>query len=314
MDVQNVCHLIFLEAKNTTEMEEPHNQTSANNYTEPSFLDFETILLIVHCLILSVALPLICVAIHGLHSLLKTNHVAPVYVINLFISDLIQVFAKLILSVTRKMHEVYEVLILMEIMYLFGVGLNICFMVCLSAERYTMIAHPVWYRNMLKMRISVFVSVAVWIFVLILCVILSMLSYDNLVLVVVVYSLLPYPLVMFFFVGTWRALSRTSVPRNDQRQIMGILALVLCVYTILFLPHIIIMIIAEFTDAYIDQDSQNKWLFSSEILIALNPLFDFLLYVFMRKDAKDIFSALRSCFYKRHEEDTVTTNVTEDQV
>ncbi|XP_031435040.1 ovarian cancer G-protein coupled receptor 1-like [Clupea harengus] len=312
-------------------MEEPHNQTSAYDYTEPTFFyydpfyydvsdhsypysiiqDFQTILLIVHCLIFSVALPLICVAFHGLHSVVKTNHV--VYVINLFISDLIQVFAKLILSVTRQMH-VYEVDLPMMLVYIFGVGLNVCFMVCISAERYTMIAHTVWYRNMLRLRISVFVSVAVWILILISCVILSTISNDNLSIVVLVGMLLPYPLVVSFFVGTWRALSRTSVPHNDQRQIMATLALVLCVYTISFLPHIVIIILSRFPYVYTDPVSQHKWEHSSEILIALNPLFDFLLYVFMRKDAKDIFSALFSCFYKRHEANTVQTYVTEAQV
>ena len=296
-------------------MEELHNQTLAYNYNEPTSVDhFRTIALIVHCLISSVAVPLICFAIYGLHSLVKTNHVAPVFVINLFISDLIQVSATVILSVIRKMRlPGFEVDVIVMLIYMFGVGLNICFMVCLFADRYTMIAHPVWYRNMLTMRTSVFVSVAVWI-LFVLLTMTGIYYYKYLFVVALVILLLPYPLLLSFFVLTWRALSRTSVPHNDQRQIKATLGLVLCVYTILFLPYTVILSIFKYSSVHFDLASIIKWLISSELLIALNPLFDVLLYVFMRKDAKDIFSALRSCFYKRHEEDTVTTNVTEDQV
>ena len=78
--------------------------------------------------------------------------------------------------------------------------------------------------------------------------------------------------------------------------------------------HTVILSIFKYSSVHFDLASIIKWLISSELLIALNPLFDFLLYVFMRKDATDIFSALFCCFYKRHEANTVQTNVTEAQV
>ena len=293
-------------------MEELHNQTPEYNNTGPTVIldHFYNIALIVHCLIFTVALPVISMAIYGLLSQVETNYVAPVYVINLLISDLIQISARMILGVLRKMHLLKD-MFTFKLIYMFGVGLNICFMVCISAERYAMIAHPVRYRNMRNMRTSVFVSVAV-------CILSVTLTTTSIYLleVVLVVLLLPYPLVVFFFMGTWKALSRTSVPRNDQRQIMAILGLVLCIYTILFLPYIVWLIIVDIklSSVNIDHTSSLKWRMFCGILVALNPLFDSLLYVLMRKDAKYIFSALFCCFYKRREENTDPTNVTEAQV
>ena len=54
---------------------------------------------------------------------------------------------------------------------------------------------------MLRMRIPVFVSVAVWILLSILGVIFFITNHDNLATVVLMFLLLPYPLVMSFFCG-----------------------------------------------------------------------------------------------------------------
>lgn len=299
-------------------MEEPYNYTSSysinttlpdQNFTELWEM-FHNIFLTVDSLIFVFALPLICVAVYGLCSLAKTGHVGLVYVLNLLISDVFQISSKLIISVIRK----FDINAFGEskLIYMFGLLINICFMVCISAERYTMTSHPVWYRNSHTIKTSIYVSVIVWIIMAMVFSITYFYFYKYYLEFVILILLLPYPLVIFFVVGTWRALNRNaSVPRHDQRRIMGTLGLVLCIYSVLFLPYIVLLMGGYYfsiSSLHPDETISGGYLlFSVEIAIALNPLFDFLLYVFTRKDVKNIFRAHYFCVLKKHEGKTITT-------
>ncbi|KAL2083396.1 hypothetical protein ACEWY4_021169 [Coilia grayii] len=234
---------------------------------------------IVYWVIFFIALPGICFALYKLRSQMTPDQVAPVYVINLLISDLIQICSNPI-RMTAWQYGFF----VSYVPYLY-LHVNVFFMMCKSVERYIMIAHAVWYRKIQSRRTSVIVSVIIWMVSAVVWI--TSFFLPNMYGMVSV-LLLPYPLVIFFFVATWRALSRTSVPRNDQKRIMATLALVLCIYTILFLPFILLLF-----------DVDNNLFISAEILIALNPLFDLLLYVLIRRDVKDDLRALLSCFNKR---------------
>ncbi|XP_063048196.1 G-protein coupled receptor 4-like [Engraulis encrasicolus] len=176
------------------------------------------------------AFPGICFALYKFRSQVRPDQVAPVYVINLLISDLIQVCTNPV-KTTLLYYCLLKDLLFSNRIYLFGVQVNIFFMMCISAERYVMIAHAVWYRNIQNL--------------------VTQLTYSFLVeetisgYVTCAILLVPYPLVMFFFLATWRALSRSSVPRNDQIRIRAILGLILCIYTILFIPFIMLMIMTR---------------------------------------------------------------------
>ncbi|XP_041920768.1 melanocyte-stimulating hormone receptor-like [Alosa sapidissima] len=326
-------------------MEEPYNQTSAyitpthtyipththmsdfeNNvtyYNDTLQTHFEDIYLITDCLSFLATLLGLCFVVYGLYALVKTGHYSlHVFVINLFISDLIQISTKLI-QISK------DFLILSDLIadyndrlndsfndslgLIYGVGVmaNVCFMVFISAERYIMIAYPVWYRNIHTIRTPVCVSVTVWV-IFSITTIISLWFNGYIELFVLLVLLLPYPFVMFFFVGTWRALSgNTSVPRHEQRRIMGTLALVLGIYTVLFLPFVLVQI--QFFHPIVNH--MTLWIYLVElalILMALSPLFDFLLYLLMRRDAKYILRAL--CFRKRHKDKRTTKTLMEAQV
>lgn len=161
-------------------------------------------------LIFSFVLLGLCFVVYGLHSLVKTDQSSPVFVINLLLTDLIQTFAKLIQisikfldfskDVTGRAIRSY-----MRPIYFIGVIDNICFMVCISAERYVMIAHPVWYRTNQTTRTSVIVSVTVWIISAItgICVIITRIHFEDFFeLTILMFLLLPYPLVIIFLLGT----------------------------------------------------------------------------------------------------------------
>nr|XP_020500284.1 G-protein coupled receptor 4-like [Labrus bergylta] len=211
----------------------------------------------------------------------RKDHVAPIYVINLLISDVIQLCCMLIWEINQdKSRE--------SVRYIYRSGLmtSICFMVCVSLERYLVIAHPLWYRFKRTIKISVVVSVVAWLFP---HVILLSLFLPNLFLLVPIeviisvfatFLIIPFPLFIFFLVGTLRALSASvSVPSEEKRRIVGILVLVLLIYTLLFLPWIIFALLMNMN---ILDPTLNVL---SDTFLKLSPLADLILYVFFRKES-----------------------------
>ncbi|KAL2083517.1 hypothetical protein ACEWY4_021290 [Coilia grayii] len=270
--------------------------------------DWKKIVIIHVWVIFSVVLPGICFAMYRLCSQTISEKVVPVYVINILISDLIQISANGIFT-TISDDRIFS---FMWYTYLVSVLASIFFMVCIAAERYILIAHALWYRTFREIRTKVIVFVAVWILsavIVIVTISCNDIFQDWLLSVA---FLVPFAMMLFFFVGTWRTLSRSLVPHNDQRHIMATLGLVLFIYTIFALPA---FVRTYFTSAEVTTDwGYIYFIKSCDILFPLHPLFDLLLYVLMRPDGKDIFSTFFCWFCKRHRENTVTTNLTPSQV
>ncbi|XP_076141344.1 G-protein coupled receptor 68-like [Alosa pseudoharengus] len=246
---------------------------------------FSQVLSAVSWVILVVALPITLLAIYGLYFFIRADHVAPVYVINLLISDMVQISANPI-SLMKK--DVY-------LLYYLSLMASVWFMVCIAAERYIMIAYPVFYRNMQTIKRALRVSVAVWVGATIALIIFEVVEgaddYRGVVF------LLPFPLLTVFLLGSWRVLSKSrSVSPEQHRQVMGTLVLVLCIYVLLFLPFIVSSYL-YFELKLKNQASVFYFHLFSEVLMSLNPMLDPILYVFMRRDAKDILWAF-PCFHQ----------------
>lgn len=110
--------------------------------------------------------------------------------------------------------------------------------------------------------------------------------------------------IPWWCVGTLKALSKTSVPPRRRRWILGTQVLILSVYTIVLLSYVVVVLLLYMK---IDKVYCLSLLILLELFIALNPLFDLLIYVCMRKDVKKIFREYLSlCF----SEVTWTTTVT----
>lgn len=268
---------------------------------------YHNIHLVTDSLIFAAAFLGIGLTVYGLYSLIKTHHGAPVYTINLFITDLIQTSVKMI-QISANLPSLKRgdcnngiMYTITRVIYMISVLINICFMVCISAERYTMIAHPVWDRNNRTTRTSVLVSVTIWIVFPVLTIISYFVLNHYFYVCALGILLLPLPLLMFFFVGTWRAFSRNRAIRpSEQRRVMGILALVLCIYTLLYLPTIIYW----FHHAFPRLNDMSSWIhlgYAGSILIALNPLADFLFYLLLRRDIKVTLRALFFCCWNRQD-------------
>ncbi|XP_041659567.1 ovarian cancer G-protein coupled receptor 1-like [Cheilinus undulatus] len=231
--------------------------------------------------------------------LVKNGQVAPVYIINLFISDLIQ-FCCLIAGHAKPEGEMIE--IIGDPIYRCGLMTSVGFMVCISLERYLVIAHPLWYRFRRTIRVSVVVCVVVWIMPPICYLALVALVTEFVTHIIFsIFLIIPFPLFIFFLVGTLRALSTSvSVPSDEKRRIVAILVLVLLIYTLLFFPSIIFFT----AKTYINDDTLR---FLSTIFLRLSPLADLLLYVFIKKET---FGELwtSACCCRKESNDTNNIN------
>ncbi|XP_067466927.1 ovarian cancer G-protein coupled receptor 1-like isoform X1 [Thunnus thynnus] len=281
MESNNYSNVTFDYDYNYTD----NDYSNASNETYPNFAG-PNIMYVITCVIISIGLPLTLVAIYSLYSQVQNNNVAPIFIINLLISDIIQLCCMIVLVAKPdwKNEEIFYCI------YCFGVMASVGFMVCVALERYLLIAWPLWYRVRRTIKISFVVCVVVWTLPLV-----YVLPYyywvesDGSETISAVFLLVPFPLLIFFLGGTLKSLfAAISVSSDEKRRIVGILVLVLLIYTLLFLPNIIWSLVGEARDNYT---------FSELILILVrfNPLADLILYFFMRKGVIDKLLASLCC-------------------
>ncbi|XP_041658866.1 G-protein coupled receptor 4-like [Cheilinus undulatus] len=297
-----------------------------DSYVDPSQAEYRRyvsfIMHVVTYIIICIGLPLTLMAIYALYSQVqgglqnvfitshllflflyfpqvKNGHVAPIYIINLFISDLIQLCC---LIAWESKPEEQMITNTVGRTYIWGVLTSIGFMVCISLERYLVIAHPLWYRFRRTIRISVAVCVVVWIISLVLSfTVFPWVTRFVARIILSIFFIIPFPLFIFFLVGTLRALSTSvSVPSDEKQRIVAILVLVLLIYTLLFLPYIFVITVGIYS-----YDDTLRLL--SLMFVRLSPLADLLLYVFIKKET---FGKLWTsvCCCRKENNDTNNTN------
>ncbi|XP_038586179.1 G-protein coupled receptor 4-like isoform X4 [Micropterus salmoides] len=271
---------------NTSQDQSYNHRNITSNYKEYNKFDITDV---VTCIIIAISLPLTLVAIYSLYSMVRSDHVAPIYLINLLITDVLQ-FCCMIVDVAPNVDE--NIYFIFYCIYFSALFASIYFMVCISLERYLVIAHPLWYRSRRTIKTSVAVCVLVWVLSLV-CAFL--IFFSGVLIRYIIFPILllpPFPLLIFFLVGTLKALSATiSVRSDEKRRIVGILVLVLLIYTLLFLPRII-WCLKVFNDNTLEDLRLNSLSF---IFVRFSPVADLFLYVFMRKGTIDKLLASVCC-------------------
>ncbi|KAM4729443.1 LOW QUALITY PROTEIN: mas-related G-protein coupled receptor member A8-like [Anableps anableps] len=211
-------------------------------------------------------------------SQVKKDQGAPVYVINLLVSDLIQLCCRIPLDLTRKSETGR---ISFNIVY-YGLLVSVGFMICISLERYLVVAKPLWYRFRRNIKTSVVVCVVVWALLFLFFFFFYLVGNSVIGFIFsIVFLLLPFPFFIFFLVGTIKALSGAlSVPADEKRQLADIQVASLLIYTLLYLP-IIIWLLCEIGIL------QSEFFFIPYVVSlvcgCLSPLADTTLYLFIRK-------------------------------
>uniref|UniRef100_A0A3Q3NKA2 G-protein coupled receptors family 1 profile domain-containing protein n=1 Tax=Mastacembelus armatus TaxID=205130 RepID=A0A3Q3NKA2_9TELE len=209
----------------------------------------------------------------------QKDHVVPIYVINLLISDLIQMSCMMVFVTNPNNGSM--------LVYLITLMASLGFMMCVALERCLIVYRPLWYRINRSVKVSVLICVIVWLFPL---VPLALDIFFQTDIIFATFFLLPLPVFVFSLVGTLKSLSAAiSVSSEEKRQIVGAVVLVFLIYVLLFLPIVINLL-------------PNKWYLSlfdvSNTFIRLSPLADLVLYVFMGKGATDKLRALLCCCRK----------------
>ncbi|XP_014881950.1 ovarian cancer G-protein coupled receptor 1-like, partial [Poecilia latipinna] len=174
-------------------------------------------------------------------SQVKKGQDAPVYVINLLVSDLIQFCCRIPVDLYN---PGLSSAICSDILY-HAFMVSVGFMVCISCERYLVITKPLWYRFRRNIKTYVVVCIVVWILPLLFLLFAFLtLGVQMAAFSLIVVLILPFPLFIFFLVGTIKALSGAlSVPADEKRRIAAIQVVVLIIYALLYLPIIIIVLL-----------------------------------------------------------------------
>ncbi|XP_039640620.1 mas-related G-protein coupled receptor member A4-like, partial [Perca fluviatilis] len=245
---------------------------------------------VVTYIIICIGLPLTLIAIYSLYSLVRNDHVAPIYVINLLISDLIQ-FCCMICDVAQPKNRMIN--IIYASIYNYSLLTSVGFMVCIALERYLLIVFPLWYRCRRTIKSTVVICVVAWALPsLYLFTVFFGGNFNIAQIIAIVFLLLPFPLLIFFCCATLRVLSASvSILPEEKRRIVGTLVLMLLIYMLLFLPNII-LIMASYTK---DKSLTNTLFYLVTDFYKLNTLADLVLYIFMKKGALDKILASVCC-------------------
>ncbi|XP_014330881.1 G-protein coupled receptor 4-like [Xiphophorus maculatus] len=255
---------------------ERRNNTDENSGGYSGFLDW------INLITIGIGLPLTLMLITAVFLQLRKDQGSPVYIINLFISDLIQLCSRIPMSLS--MDDVIP-----GFFCIWGILVSVGFMMCISVERYLVIAKAVWYKFRRNRKTSVVVCIAVWVLPLPLLLAIQFNPYMEIYGYILTFIfLLPFPLFIFFLFGTIKALSGAHrVPADEKRRIVAILVAVLLIYTILFLPIISLFLV---------DDSLTLQTLGT-IGIYMSPLADTILYLLIRKSLLDkVLASL--CFCK----------------
>ncbi|XP_064174233.1 G-protein coupled receptor 4-like [Anguilla rostrata] len=249
-----------------------------------------------------IELPVLCWAVFALYHQVKADNVTPVYVMNLLISDFIQIIGRIL----DLMHiDFYFGLI-------FGLLLSVGFMVCIALERYLLVVHPLWYRCRRTIKHSILISLVICAFVVLIftCSFFGIYAFIG----VVTFLILPLPLLLFFLGATWRALSHSiSVPHKEKKRILGTLALVLLLYLILFLPAI--LLILRMNVEGISEIEYLKSFTVALVFLYISPLIDPLLYVLIKKNDKYIVK-VPHCYWRlrAHRQNRQTSTIPAENI
>ncbi|KAF3707882.1 hypothetical protein EXN66_Car001055 [Channa argus] len=123
------------------------------------------------------------------------------------------------------------------------------------------------------------------------------------IIIVYILLLLPFPLLMFFLVGTLKFLSAaSSIPPDEKHRTVAVLVLVLLIYTLMILPYIIWSLATGPTP--------NAVTFTLRTIIHLIPLASIGVYFFLRKGAVD--KLLASVCRCRMDHSEISSRVNDD--
>lgn len=289
------------------------NNSSSDSCDNIDFSSDQTFLSVLYGIVFCIGLPANCLALYRLYHLVKTDNALPVYVINLLLSDLLQIIT-LPLWIDYYSHGHMwrfggtSCQVVGSIFYI-SLYVSIFFMCCIALERYLAIVHPLVFQSIRGLRFACLLSVGLWVLVTVPpCVAFAVLFKENgdhfciekypsnqnfityRLITLVLSFFLPLTFLVFMHARTQKTLSDVLLlPEEEKKRIKGLLTLVLLIFMVVFGPYHLIGCIK-----YIGLIGHpNMCKFEAKIFIyyqlgrgmlSLNSLLDPFMYIFLRKD------------------------------
>uniref|UniRef100_A0AAY5KWB0 G-protein coupled receptors family 1 profile domain-containing protein n=2 Tax=Esox lucius TaxID=8010 RepID=A0AAY5KWB0_ESOLU len=275
-----------------------------------------------------VGTPLNLMALYGLYRLIKSEHVLPVYVINLLLSDLLQLFTlPLWMDYYIRGHSWRfgsASCKLMGVVFYVSIYVSIVFMCVIAVERYLAIAKPLRFHRLRKVRFARWMSLSIWVIVAVPpCIAFNMLNFGGkhtmciekypseerfVVYRLITLSLtfiLPLAFIFSLYWKTLRALSATSALAPEEKQrIRGLLTLLVVIFVVVLGPYHITGCV-KYVGLLLHRDNcqwERSVFMPYQVgrgLLSLNSLLDPVLYTFMRSDFRAALGHHLPCMRRR---------------
>ncbi|KAL2083385.1 hypothetical protein ACEWY4_021158 [Coilia grayii] len=239
----------------------------------------------------AVGLPAVLLSIYMLTQLVRAGNGTPVQAINLLISDIFNLLTR---PQTPSLSPGSSTLSLdtdiPSLIFYFGVASNIVFMVGMAQERHLRVASQRCHGCCRRAKQSSVISLAIWAAPVGLVVLLY-LGYRTAFLVCL---LLPFPLLLFFFLDSCRALlcCSTSVTLSERRRVLAMLVAILANYTILFLPFALTTLLATL-EVHIAEFVYFGLV--ANMLLYLSPVINPFLSLLLTKSLRELLDTFPCC-------------------
>ncbi|KAG9275147.1 hypothetical protein AMEX_G9628 [Astyanax mexicanus] len=261
--------------------------------------NFNTAAKIIRWVSFALGLPGVCLSIYLMSKQVSNGKAAPVYVISLLASDIFNIFGQ----PNKPIENIMQASTLADvssIVFYFGVITNIVFMVCVAQERYLLVACSQHSACCMKVKQSAIVSLGLWAAPIA----ILTLAVNGYMLLFSLVLLMPFGILLFFLVDTFRALwcCKSSLLFPERKRILGMQVVLFFNYSILYLPFVLNTLFNA-----LSLTCYTRYLgLVVNALLNLGPFVDPFISIFLTKvkDIKEIFSCKKKCCNEEEEEDT----------
>ncbi|XP_032446054.1 uncharacterized protein LOC116737152 [Xiphophorus hellerii] len=212
-----------------------------------------------------IGLPVLVLALYALKNLSKGESKVPMHIMFLLVSDIISFFSRPSVDHSMEADPVFS-RNGTDIIFYFGIISNISLMLFIAQERHLLVAYPQCLGCYTSIRQSPAVTFLAWASPFAMLT-LALLGYN---LWFAVSLLVPFPVLLFFAVDSWRALhcSRSNPPSPEKRRTVFGIGAIWANYTFLYAPFILSILL----EALSFKDKVPYLVQVSHLLLYLSPL------------------------------------------
>nr|XP_006638933.2 PREDICTED: G-protein coupled receptor 4-like isoform X1 [Lepisosteus oculatus] len=306
------------------------SNSSLNNSCGINFTIDSVFLPVLYGIFFTVGIPLNLLALYGLYRLVKSENVLPVYVINLLLSDLLQLITLplWIDYYSRKHIWRFGPSTCQAVGLIFYISLyaGIFFLCVIALERHLAIAWPLKFQALRRLQYARWVALGLWMVVAVppsvafgvlfpknkeditFC-IEKYPSDQNFTIYRLITLVLSF-VIPFSFIGilhrkTLKSLAEVSSLASEEKwRIQGLLNLVIIIFVLVLGPyHFIgsVKYVVLLFHPNICEWEKSIFVFYQlgRVLLSLNSLLDPILYIFLRKDFQEVICMAVPCLSRK---------------